>query len=328
MAGQWRAFGRKKMNLTTKSLTLALNSPVAPPLMSTVPENYLELNRQLWNAKTDYHLQSDFYDVPGFMAGKSSLTEVEQALLGPVAGQQILHLQCHFGQDSLSLSRLGAQVTGVDLADQAIARARAMATELDLDARFICADVYELPRHLQQQFDVVFTSFGVLGWLPDMDRWAAVVAHFLRPGGRLVLVEFHPVVWMFDNDFTRIDYAYFNRETIVEEETGTYADRAAPLQHTAVSWNHSLSEVLGALLRQGLEIRQFEEYDYSPHNCFSGLQQVAERRYQLPALAGKLPMMYAVEAYKPAANQSGIVTAPRHPAAPAAAGPAGSPLPK
>lgn len=269
--------------------------------MSAIPDNYLELNRRLWNAKTDYHVQSAFYDVPGFMAGKSSLTEVEQRLLGPVAGQQVLHLQCHFGLDSLSLSRLGAQVTGVDLADQAIAKARSLAAQLHLDTRFLCADVYELPQHLTQQFDVVFTSFGVLGWLPDMDRWAAVVAQFLRPGGRLVLVEFHPVVWMFDADFTRLDYSYFNRETIVEEETGTYADRAAPLQHTAVSWNHSLSEVLGALLRQGLEIRQFAEYDYSPHNCFNGLEQVAERRYELPHLAGKLPLMYSLCAYKPVA---------------------------
>lgn len=268
--------------------------------MSSVPANYLELNRRLWNAKIDYHVQSEFYDVPGFMAGKSSLTEVELALLGPVAGQQILHLQCHFGLDSLSLSRLGAQVTGVDLADAAIAKARALAAELQLTTRFLCTDVYELPRHLHQQFDVVFTSFGVLGWLPDLDRWAAVVAHFLRPGGRLVLVEFHPVVWMFDADFTRIDYSYFNRETIVEEETGTYADRTAPLQHTAVSWNHSLGEVLGALLRQGLEIRHFAEHDYSPFNCFNGLQQVGERRYELPTLAGKLPMMYALTAHKPA----------------------------
>ncbi|RSK34020.1 class I SAM-dependent methyltransferase [Hymenobacter metallilatus] len=261
-------------------------------------DNYLELNRRLWNAKTDYHMQSAFYNVAGFRAGESSLNEVELGLLGDVAGQQILHLQCHFGLDTMSLSRLGGHVTGVDLADAAIDRARSLAAELQLDTQFICADVYALPQHLHQQFDVVFTTFGVLGWLPDMQQWAAVVAQFLKPGGRLILVEFHPVVWMFDPHFTRIEYAYFNRETITETEVGTYAEPTAPIQETAVSWNHSLGEVVGALLGQGLALDHFEEYDYSPYNCFAGLEQVAERRYQLSALPGKLPLMYSVVARK------------------------------
>jgi 2-polyprenyl-3-methyl-5-hydroxy-6-metoxy-1,4-benzoquinol methylase len=266
--------------------------------MNSYSANYTELNRRLWNAKVDHHLASDFYDVAGFRAGKTSLNNIELGLLGDVAGQQVLHLQCHFGQDTLSLSRLGAHVTGVDLSDKAIAEARQLAQQLDLPATFICSDVYELPQHLHQQFDVVFTTYGVLGWLPDMDRWAAVVAHFLKPGGRLVLVEFHPVVWMFDPDFTRVDYAYFNRETITETKTGTYADRTAPIQETSVSWNHGLSEVLGALLRQGLEIAYFDEYDYSPYNCFAQLEQTGERQYQLKHLPGKLPMVYAVVAQK------------------------------
>jgi 2-polyprenyl-3-methyl-5-hydroxy-6-metoxy-1,4-benzoquinol methylase len=266
--------------------------------MPNYPANYAETNRNLWNTKTAHHVASDFYNLPAFLAGESSLNSIEQELLGDVAGKHILHLQCHFGQDSLSMSRLGAHVTGADLSDQAIAKARELNTQLGLDAAFVCAEVYELPQHLPQQFDVVFTTYGVLGWLPDMDRWAAVVAHFLKPGGRLILVEFHPVVWMFDSSFTRFDYSYFNRETITELETGTYANPAAPMQATAISWNHSLSEVLGALLRQGLEIRHFNEYDYSPYNCFAGQEPVGERRYQLPHLRGKLPMVYAVVAEK------------------------------
>ncbi|WP_242581765.1 class I SAM-dependent methyltransferase [Hymenobacter telluris] len=263
-----------------------------------IPLDYLTLNRHLWNAKTDYHVASDFYDMAGFRAGKSSLREVELGLLGDVAGRSILHLQCHFGQDSLSLSRLGAQVTGVDLSDKAIAKARELATELQLPTKFICSDVYALPQHLHQQFDVVFTTYGVLGWLPDLAKWAAVVAHFLKPGGQLLLVEFHPVVWMFDNDFTRVEYSYFNRAAIEETETGTYADRAAPIEHKAISWNHSLSEVLGSLLQQGLEITHFNEYDYSPYNCFANLEQIAEHRYRLRHLPDKLPMLYSVMARK------------------------------
>lgn len=266
--------------------------------MPDYPANYAEINRTLWNTKTAHHVASEFYNVPGFVAGETSLNAIELALLGDVAGQSVLHLQCHFGQDSLSLSRMGAQVTGVDLSDKAITEARALNTQLGLDAQFICADVYELPQHLAQQFDVVFTTYGVLGWLPDMDRWATVVAHFLKPGGRLLLVEFHPVVWMFDNSFTRFDYSYFNRETITELETGTYADRAAPIATTSVSWNHSLSEVLGALLRHNLEIQHFDEYDYSPYNCFAGLEDVGARHYQFPHLSGKLPMVYSVVACK------------------------------
>ncbi|WP_375436496.1 class I SAM-dependent methyltransferase [uncultured Hymenobacter sp.] len=262
------------------------------------PANFLAQNQQLWNAKTEYHLASEFYDVVGFVAGKSSLNEVELALLGDVTDETILHLQCHFGQDSLSLSRLGAQVTGVDLSDKAIAKAHELAAQLQLNATFICSDVYGLPQHLHQQFDIVFTTYGVLGWLPDLNQWAAVVAHFLKPGGRLVLVEFHPVVWMFDNDFTQVQYSYFNREAIVETEAGTYADRAAPIGCPAVSWNHSLSEVLGSLLRHNLEISHFDEYDYSPYNCFAQLEQIAERRYRLRHLPDKLPMLYSVVARK------------------------------
>ncbi|MGY2133010.1 class I SAM-dependent methyltransferase [Hymenobacter sp. HD11105] len=263
-----------------------------------MPSNYTELNRQLWNAKTDFHVRSEFYDVEGFLGGKSSLNDLELGLLGDVAGKSILHLQCHFGQDSLSLSRLGARVTGVDLSDQAIAKARELAAQLGLSAEFICSDVYDLPNHLHQQFDVVFTSYGVLGWLPDMGRWAGVVSHFLKPGGQLVLVEFHPAVWMFDNDFTHVQYSYFNRQTITEVETGTYADRSAPLEQTAVSWNHDLGEVLGSLLQEGLEIKHFAEYDYSPYNCFSNMEQIAERKFQLKNMAGKLPLMYSVVANK------------------------------
>jgi len=262
------------------------------------PANYTELNRQLWNAKTEYHVRSEFYDVEGFLGGKSSLNPIELDLLGDIRGQSVLHLQCHFGQDSLSLSRLGARVTGVDLADQAIAKARELAAQLGLTAEFVCSDVYELPNHLHEQFDLVFTTYGVLGWLPDLERWAGVVSRFLKPGGKFILVEFHPVVWMFDDSFSRVQYSYFNRETIVEVETGTYADRAAPLEQTAVSWNHSLGEVLGSLLQQGLKIKHFAEYDYSPYECFNNMEQVAERRFQLQSMAGKLPLLYSVVAVK------------------------------
>ncbi|GAA4369255.1 class I SAM-dependent methyltransferase [Hymenobacter saemangeumensis] len=266
------------------------------------PESsYLSVNRELWNARTGPHLSSEFYDVAGFKAGKSSLNSIELGLLGEVAGQRILHLQCHFGQDSLSLARMGAQVTGVDLSDEAIAAARRLSAELGVPAGFICCDVYELPAYLPEaQFDVVYTSYGVLGWLPDLSRWAALVQRYLRPGGRLVLVEFHPVVWMFDNDFTRVQYSYFNAGPIEETEVGTYADTGAPITHQSITWNHSLSEVISSLLGQGLQLQHLGEYDYSPYNCFAHTVANADGTFHVGPLGTKAPLLYSVVAGRPA----------------------------
>ena len=152
--------------------------------------SYLEKNRQLWNARVKSHLDSGFYDLQSFREGKSSLNTPELRLLGNVRGKSILHLQCHFGQDSLSLARMGATVTGVDLSDEAVTSAQKLATELNLPARFICCDVYDTRKVLNEQFDLVFSSYGTIGWLPDLKPWAAVVASSLKPGGRLYLLSF------------------------------------------------------------------------------------------------------------------------------------------
>jgi 2-polyprenyl-3-methyl-5-hydroxy-6-metoxy-1,4-benzoquinol methylase len=234
----------------------------------------------------------------GFMQGNTSLNAIELRLLGDVAGKSILHLQCHFGQDSLSLARMGANVTGVDFSDKAIAQAQQLNAELGLDATFVCCDVYDAPNHINQQFDVVFTSYGTIGWLPDMDRWAAVVARFLKPGGRFVFVEFHPVVWMFDDNFETVAYNYFKDEAIVETNDGTYADKDAAIRTQTISWNHGMGEVLTALLNSGLRFTQVQEYDYSPYNCFAGMEQVEEKKFRIKKMGNKLPLVYAVVAEK------------------------------
>lgn len=261
-------------------------------------ENYLEVNKTLWNERTRHHLQSAFYDMEGFMTGKSSLKDIELALLGNISGKSILHLQCHFGQDSLSLARMGAKVTGVDFSEAAIDTANDLARQLKLDARFIRSDVYKLDEKLDEQFDMVFTTYGVIGWLPDMKRWAELVARFLKPGGKLILVEFHPAVWMFDNAFTHIQYSYFNKEVIVENEEGTYADKNADMQLESVNWNHDFGEVLQNVIDAGMEIRHFGEYDYSPYNAFSNTVEFAPGKYYLKGMEGKLPIVYSVLAVK------------------------------
>jgi len=129
--------------------------------------NYIEVNRNSWNNRTESHLKSEFYDLEGFLNGKNSLNEIELNLLGDIKGKTILHLQCHFGQDTISLSRLGAEVTGIDLSDKAIESAKQIAKNTTSNVKFICCDIYDLPNHLKEKFDVVFTSYGTIGWLPD-----------------------------------------------------------------------------------------------------------------------------------------------------------------
>ncbi|MBK8701956.1 MAG: class I SAM-dependent methyltransferase [Saprospiraceae bacterium] len=258
------------------------------------PSNYLEVNKSSWNKRTELHVDSAFYDVQSFKEGKSSLNDIELKLLGSLEGKSVLHLQCHFGMDTLSMARMGAEVTGMDLSDKAIDKARELAEELELNARFICCDVYDLPQHLDEQFDVVFTSYGTIGWLPDIDRWAEVVAHFLKPGGQFVFAEFHPVVWMFDNDFETIFYPYFKAAAIVESESGSYGAPDAKEQIDSITWNHGLAEVITPLLQKGLRLTAFEEYDYSPYNCFRNTIEVSPGKFQIRGLEGKIPMVYAL----------------------------------
>ena len=261
-------------------------------------ENYLDINRHSWNNRTEAHIKSEFYGMEQFLQGKTSLQNIELNLLGNVEGKAVLHLQCHFGQDSISLSRMGAQVTGVDLSDKAIARAKSIARETQANVEFICCDLYALPANLNKQFDVVFTSYGTIGWLPNLDKWAAVISKFLKPGGQFVFVEFHPVVWMFDDDFEKIGYRYFNSGAIVETENGTYADRSANIEQQSVTWNHSISEVLNSLIKNGLEINAFDEFDYSPYNCFKHTVEFEPGKYRIKHLDNKIPMLFSLRATK------------------------------
>lgn len=260
--------------------------------------DYIALNKASWNDRTAYHLNSEFYDVKGFLEGKSSLNTIELELLGDVRGKKILHLQCHFGQDTLSLARMGAQTTGIDLSDKAIEAARDLNTQLGLDAKFICCDLYSLPEYLDEQFDIVFTSYGTIGWLPDIQKWAGIVSRFLKPKGCFVFADFHPVVWMFDNDFQKVAYNYFTADAIVETLQGTYADKEAKQEFSSISWNHGLAEVVTALLKEDLTLTHLQEFDYSPYNCFSGMKERASGEYIIEHLEGKIPMVYALRAIK------------------------------
>jgi len=259
--------------------------------------DFFEINRKLWNDKTKIHVDSKFYDVASFKAGKSSLNPIELDLLGNLEGKTILHLQCHFGLDSLSLAGLGAKVVGIDLSDKAIEKARVLNSELGLDVEFICCNIYDLPQYLSTQFDIVFTSYGVIGWLPDLDKWASIIQQFLKPGGQFVMVEFHPVLnllgWKWDGT---LPYSYFNRGVLLEENVGTYTDRNAPIKNQAAEWDHSLAEIFTALLNQSLQLTHFQEYDYSPYNCFDQATELSNGNWQIKGIEGKVPLVFSLVA--------------------------------
>jgi 2-polyprenyl-3-methyl-5-hydroxy-6-metoxy-1,4-benzoquinol methylase len=261
-------------------------------------EEYFEANKNLWNQRTIVHKDSSFYNLTGFKTGESVLTPIELVELGDVNGKTMLHLQCHFGMDSLDWARRGAKVTGVDLSDEAIKEATQLNDELKLNATFICCNVLDTSAYIKEQFDIVFTSYGTIGWLPDLQPWADMIAERMKPDGIFYLAEFHPVVWMFDNDFTKIEYAYENREVIITENEGTYTDRNAAITGKEYSWNHSISEVLTALINAELKLELFNEHMYSPYPCFRNTVETEKGKWHIKGMEGKLPMVYSLRAVK------------------------------
>ncbi|XOV69047.1 MAG: class I SAM-dependent methyltransferase [Fluviicola sp.] len=260
--------------------------------------DYKKVNRRSWNDRVKVHIESDFYDVPSFLQGKNSLKQPELSLLEDVQGKSILHLQCHFGQDSISLSRMGAKVTGVDLSNTAIEKAKELNEACGTDVEFVVSDIYDLPDAMEGKFDIVFTSYGTIGWLPDLHKWAGVVHHFLKDGGSFVFAEFHPAIWMFDDDHESVFYNYFTSDPIVESYTGTYAQKDAEIEFKTISWNHGLGEVMTSLLDHGLTIEHFQEYDFSPYDCFGGMQQDGPDEYRITKFGNKMPLMYTLKAIK------------------------------
>lgn len=261
-------------------------------------ENYLEINKASWNNRLESHLNSDFYDVPNFLKGKSSLNEIELELLGDINGKKILHLQCHFGQDTISLSRMGAEVVGVDLSDQSIQKAKELAATTGSSTQFIISDIYNLPNVLDEQFDIVFTSYGTISWLPDLNKWSSVIQHFLKPEGQFVFAEFHPAVWMYDDDLEAVTYHYNNIEAIVEVETGTYADKSANIESQFVCWNHGIGEVVTSLVQNNMKITALKEYCYSPYPFVSNTEEFEPGKFRIKQWGNKFPLVYSIKATK------------------------------
>ena len=263
---------------------------------------HIETNRRHWDELVPVHVASDYYDVAGFKAGGTALKPTELEELGDVRGKTMLHLQCHFGLDTLSWAREGAIVTGTDFSERAIETARSLAAECGIEASFITSDVYGLPERLDEQFDIVFTSYGALFWLPDIERWAQVAGRYVRPGGTLYLVEFHPIAGIFDvtadlPDVTVLWPYFSSPEPLRFEEDGSYADRSATLRHrTTYSWPHPVSDVLTALIDAGLRIEFFHEFPFSVEPYMSDMRQTDRHVFRLSKHDGSIPLLYSIKA--------------------------------
>jgi SAM-dependent methyltransferase len=270
--------------------------------------DYLAANKALWEEWTAIHARSEFYDVEGWKAGRRGLPAFILEEVGDVAGRDLLHLQCHFGLDTLTWARRGARVTGVDFSERAIALARSLAGETGLEATFIRSDVLQLDSVLRRRFDIVFTSIGVIWWLPDLARWARQIAGHLRPGGFFYLAELHPFAQVLDDDRTvtepRLRYPYFpSPEPMAFPVQGSYADPTARVeQPVEYGWAHSLGETVTVLAEAGLRIEFLHEFPFTVFRQFPYLVEVERqpRTYRLPdGLDGKLPLLFSVKASRP-----------------------------
>ena len=265
---------------------------------------YLQANQKRWDQLTIEHEKSAFYDLTGFRAGKDRLRSIELSELSEVAGKSLLHLQCHFGLDTLAWARRGATVTGVDFSQKAITLAQSLSEELNIPAYFYCTDIYELPRVLSGEFDIVFTSYGVLHGLPDLQRWAEIIAHYLKPGSIFYIVEDHPFFRVFrakpGGEFKAERSYFFSEEPQRIEGTGSYATDNQEPRGVSYVWDHSLGEVINSLVEAGLRIEFLHEFPYAARAKFLFMEQGADGWWRLPPHQhGMIPFLFSLQARKP-----------------------------
>ncbi|MEO8288136.1 MAG: methyltransferase domain-containing protein [Chloroflexota bacterium] len=267
-------------------------------------DEYRESNLDLWNNWAQLHIASDTYHVEAFKAGKNSLTPIELEELGDVAGKTLLHLQCHFGKDTMSWARLGATVTGADFSDKAIDIARQLSAELNIPATFVLSDLYNLPNVLHGEFDIVFTSYGAISWLNDIYEWARIASHYLKPGGTFYMAEFHPFAYVFDNsddgEGLKLAYPYRSDEPLRFETKGSYAAPDADYTGVEYTWNHSMGDIVTALIQAGLRVEFLHEHFVSVDRMYKAMESVGDGYYQLknPLERAAIPHMFSIRAIK------------------------------
>ncbi|MFF8786387.1 class I SAM-dependent methyltransferase [Streptomyces sp. NPDC015125] len=270
---------------------------------NTGPDDWREANRARWDERVALHTVSDFYDQAGFRRARDVLRDFEVAEVGDVTGRSLLHLQCHFGQDTLSWAHRGAaRVVGLDFSEPAIDTARELAAELGYGpdrAAFVVADVYDAAEAVPDTaYDIVYTGIGALNWLPDLERWADTAASLIAPGGFLYLAEFHPLCDALDDETgSRLVHDYFNRDAWVAETPGTYTDFGAPtVNNRSVEWQHPLGDVVSALAGAGLRIDFLHEHDMTMFRRFAALRRDGDGYHRFPDDRPRVPLMYSLKA--------------------------------
>jgi SAM-dependent methyltransferase len=272
-------------------------------------DDYLDVNRANWDERAPAHAASPDYQVDRFIADPDHLSGVvrfDLPLLGDVTGLTGIHLQCHIGTDTLSLARLGARMTGLDLSPASLEQARRLAATAGPSVDFVEADTYSAPQALGgRRFDLVYTGIGALCWLPDIDRWAGVVDDLLEPGGRLFVREGHPMLWSIDEsvpDAVTVGYPYFETpDPMVFDEPGTYVETETEfVNNRALSWNHGLGEILTALLSRGFEITGFTEHRSVPWDALPGRMARDELgEWSVVDHPERIPLSYTLRARRP-----------------------------
>jgi len=287
-----------------------VGGPLAREWNAGEVDEYVRVNRALWDERAEVHAASPGYSIERLLANPNELSQVvafDVPRLGDIRGLNGVHLQCHIGTDTLSLARLGARMSGLDFSPNAVAEARDLARRAGVDIRYVQAELYDAVDALGETYDLVFTGIGALGWLPDVWRWARVVADLLRPGGRLFIREGHPVLWSLaegrDDGLLVIEYPYFERpEPIVTQTTGTYVETDHEFQPTVThEWNHGLGEILQAVLDAGMRLTSIEEHDSVPWEPLPGyFEPIGGGEWRLRDRPERLPHTYTLQAVKPA----------------------------
>jgi SAM-dependent methyltransferase len=273
--------------------------------------DYREINGAYWDDRVPAHVASPDYGVARFAEDPAFLSDVvrfDLPRLGDISGLDVVHLQCHIGTDTVSLGRLGATVTGLDLSEAGLVEARKLAAAAGLEATFVQTELYDAATTLcEGRFDLVYTGIGALCWLPEIDRWAGVVSSLLRPGGRLHLREGHPVLWSLADaradGLLVLDLPYFEQqEPVVWDEGGTYVQTESTFtQNITHEWNHGLGEIVSALLAHGMQVTRLEEHDSIPWEAFPGqMKEIGGGEWRIAERPERLAHSYTLQARKTA----------------------------
>ena len=258
-------------------------------------------NRIHWDEIAPVHSKS--YDLTKLRSGGHLLDEIQVKELGDISGKSLLHLQCHIGSDTLSLARLGAKVTGIDFSEKSIEQAKLLSKELNIPADFILSNVYDLPKHLDQEFDVVYTSEGVLCWLSDLTTWAEIIFRYLKPGGMFYIMESHPFRYVFDDEnsedlIAKNSYFHKKEATLWDDEWPDYSDENYITKTPSYEWHWALSDIMNALIRVGLKIELFNEYDKVFYKAQPDMIRKGDGWWYLPEDKAKIPLVFSLRARK------------------------------